>query len=138
MAEVVRVIGARPLLREVLLDPATLRARAAPPKLPLVDRAIEWLLIALLAFSPAAFGVVETWSETVVIAAAATLTILLALKLLLRPRVGFVWTLAYMPLALFVLVVLFQLIPLPEEIFKAIAPGAHGLKARLLADVPDA
>lgn len=32
------------------------------------DKLIEWLLIALLAFMPFAFGAVEAWSEEVVIA----------------------------------------------------------------------
>src|SRR5215217_7793044 len=82
MAEVARVIGARPLLREVLLDPATLMARSAPPGLPLVDRVMEWGLVGLLVFCPAVFGAVETWSETVVIAISGALALLLSIKLL--------------------------------------------------------
>ena len=30
-----------------------------------LDRAIEWILIALLAFCPFAFGAVEAWSEAI-------------------------------------------------------------------------
>jgi len=35
------------------------------------DKLIEWLLIALLAFMPFAFGAVEAWSEEVIIGLAA-------------------------------------------------------------------
>src|SRR5438552_2357648 len=136
MAEVVRALGARPLLREVLLDPAALMVHAPPT--PRIDGVMEWGIVALLSVAPAAFGVVETWSETILIAAAGTLAAILAGKLLLRPRVEFAWSWAYAPMALFIGLVMGQLIALPESWVAAIAPGGHALRARLLSDLPNA
>ena len=45
------------------------------------DQVIEWLLISLLAFMPFAFGAVEGWSEEVVAALAAAISICFLLKL---------------------------------------------------------
>lgn len=46
------------------------------------DRVIEGLLIALLVFAPLAFGVVEAWSEQVVILLACAIAACFCLKLI--------------------------------------------------------
>ena len=48
------------------------------------DRPIEAMLAALLAFMPLALGAVQPWSELVVVAAAALMSLALAAKLELR------------------------------------------------------
>ena len=45
------------------------------------DDVIEWLLISLLAFMPLAFGAVHAWSEEIVVALAAAISICFLLKL---------------------------------------------------------
>ena len=93
---------------------------------------MEAILITLLAFMPLAMGVVAAWSEMVVVVAAAALAALLVLRLLISPNVRFVWTWAYVPVALFVLVAVLQLIPLPVDMVRAISPGTAETKTRLL------
>ena len=102
------------------------------------DRIIEWLLIALLAFMPLAFGAVEAWSELVVVTIAAAMVICLAAKLIIRKDTSFVWTWAYVPLVLFLSLVFLQLIPLPAELVRLISPSTAGMKSSLLGDLPDA
>jgi len=102
------------------------------------DTVIEWLVIALLAFMPLAFGAVEAWSELVVIALTSAMAIVLALKLASQRETGLVWSWAYVPIALFVLVVVLQLVPLPAGLVRAISPGTAATKTKLLGDLPNA
>ncbi len=102
------------------------------------DTAIEWVLVLLLAFMPLAFGAVQAWSELVVIAGAAALSLLLCLKLIVRRDARFVWTWAYIPIVLFLLLAVIQLIPLPSSVVSLISPNTVETKAELLADLPDA
>ncbi|TKJ34785.1 MAG: hypothetical protein CEE38_16630 [Planctomycetes bacterium B3_Pla] len=101
------------------------------------DRIIEWLLISLLAFMPLAFGAVEAWSEEVVIALAAAISISFLLKLVLEKNTRPLWSWAYVPVALFVLVAIFQLIPLPTGLASAISPNTVATKKELLGDLPN-
>ncbi|MBM4040158.1 MAG: O-antigen ligase family protein, partial [Planctomycetes bacterium] len=102
------------------------------------DSAIEWLLAALLAFLPLALGAVHAWSELAYVAAAGAIALCLALKLLVNRDVSFVWTWAYVPAALLLLIVALQLIPLPVGVVRALSPETAALKTRLLADTPGA
>ncbi|MFW6107308.1 MAG: O-antigen ligase family protein [bacterium] len=102
------------------------------------DTAIEWLLVALLAFMPLAFGAVEAWSEFVVVLLAAAVALCLAAKLVVRREERVVWTWAYVPLVLFLLVAALQLLPLPREAVRAVSPHTEAVKADLLGDLPDA
>ena len=76
------------------------------------DWMIERLLIALLAFMPLAFGAVEAWSEVIVMILVAAISICFLLKLVAEREVRPVWSWAYAPVLLFLVVVIFQLIPL--------------------------
>ena len=100
------------------------------------DRPVEWMLVALLAFMPLAFGAVQPWSEAVVVAAAAVMSLLLAAKLLVRPDVRLVRTWAYAPVLAFVLLVLLQLVPLPAWLLKLISPNTVALRAELMQSLP--
>ncbi len=101
----------------------------------LFDRTIELLLIGLALFAPAAFGAVEPWSEQIVIAVVALTTICFCLKLLLYPQTPFIWSWTYVPIALFLLLVCFQLLPLPLGVIRFLSPGTVALKTHLLSDI---
>ena len=101
------------------------------------DKVIEWLLISLLAFMPLAFGAVEAWSEEVVIALAGAISVCFLLKLIFRKGAGIVWSWTYVPVALFIIVAVFQLIPLPGGAVNVISPGTAAVKKELLGDLPN-
>jgi O-antigen ligase len=101
------------------------------------DTAIEIFLICLLGFMPLAFGVVHRWSEEVVIIVSGVLLVCLLLKLLVHPEHKLVWTGAYIPVAFFLLVAVFQLVPLPASLVGAISPSTVALRKELLGDLPE-
>jgi O-antigen ligase len=101
-----------------------------------LDAAVEWLLAGMLAFMPLAFGAVEPWSEFVAVAAALALALLLVVRRVVRPDCPGGWTWAYVPVALFVLLALLQLAPLPESLVRSLSPETVAEKRRLLADLP--
>ena len=101
------------------------------------DKVIEWLLISLLAFMPLAFGAVEAWSEEVVIALAAAISVCFLLKLIFEENTRFIWSWAYVPVAVFLLVAVFQLIPLRTSLVSAISPNTAAVKKELLGDLPN-
>jgi tetratricopeptide (TPR) repeat protein len=116
----------------------TLNLETAPGRIELV---IEALLVGLLLFMPAALGVVAPSSEMVVVCVAAAIAACLALKTLLHRRAEgrrIVWSWAYLPIALFVLLAVAQVVPLPASVVKSISPATVELKSRLLADAPSA
>jgi len=101
------------------------------------DTVIEALLIALLVFMPLAFGAVEAWSELVVITLAGAMAICLALKLLVSRETKVAWTWAYVPAGLFVVLALFQLMPLPAGLVGLVSPNTAATKTMLLGDLPN-
>ena len=109
-------------------------------KLPLsrFEVAIEWLLVGLLAFMPLAFGVVHAWSEEVVIALSGAMAVCFLLRLIFRPEAHLVRTWAYVPIAAFIFISLFQLVPLPRWLVAVISPNTVRLKTELLADLANA
>jgi O-antigen ligase/tetratricopeptide (TPR) repeat protein len=111
------------------------------PILPLEDVAaprsrwdvfFEVTLGALLAFMPFALGAVEAWSELVVTAAAAVLAMGLAVRAVLDRTFRPGWTWAYVPLALFLLLGMLQLVPLPPSVAEALSPPTSTLRKELL------
>ncbi len=98
------------------------------------DAVIEWLLVALLLFLPLALGAVHAWSEFAYIAVTGGIAVCFALKLLVHRDVGIVWTWAYVPIALLVLLAILQLIPLPTGLVRAISPNTAAMKTQLLGD----
>ncbi|MFQ6036449.1 MAG: O-antigen ligase family protein [Sedimentisphaerales bacterium] len=99
------------------------------------DIIIESLLIGLLAFMPLAFGVVHAWSEEVVIVLSGAIAICFVLKLLCYRDQDIIWTWAYVPLAVFLLIPIFQLISLPRSAVEIISPYTAALRAELLGDL---
>src|SRR3954463_11316458 len=101
-----------------------------------LDVAVECLLAGCLPFLPLAFGAVEPWSEFVAVAASLALAVLLVVRRLVRPDCPPSWTWAYVPVALFVLLALLQLAPMPESLVRSLSPETVAEKGRLLADLP--
>lgn len=100
-----------------------------------LDRAIEWLLIGLLAFMPLAFGVVEAWSEEIVILLAAAVSICFCLRLMFTRDMPLTWTWAYLPAAAFILVAIVQIVPLPAALVGLISPQTESRKMELLSQI---
>jgi len=110
-----------------------------PPRTSRIDPLIEVLLIALLAFMPAPFGVVAAWSEGVAYAIGAAIAICLAVRAVAAPQPRELrFSLAWVAIALFILVVAAQLLPLPMSVLRAVSPHTAAMKAELLNDLPDA
>lgn len=103
-----------------------------------LDTVIELLLGTLLLFMPLAFGVVHAWSEAVVLAVTAVIFMCFLLRVVIHPSRPFVWTWAYVPIFLFLLCVVLQLIPVPASVLNIISPNTVALKTQLLGDLPDA
>jgi tetratricopeptide (TPR) repeat protein len=101
------------------------------------DMMIEWLLISLLAFMPLAFGAVEAWSEEVVVILVAVISVCFSLKLIFEKHTHLIWSWAYIPVALFVVVAVFQIVPLPTSFVDAISPNTAAMKKELLGDLPN-
>jgi tetratricopeptide (TPR) repeat protein len=97
-----------------------------------LGRVIETLLICLIAFMPFAFGAVQAWSEQVVVVLSSTILFLFLLQKILKPQEGFTRTSAYLPILLFLFVIVLQIIPLPQNIVSALSPQTVSLKKELL------
>ena len=102
-----------------------------------LDRVIEGLVVGLLAFAPLAFGAVEAWSEQIVIALAASISICFVLKKLVSRAAPVTRSWVYVPVMAFLLVVVIQLIPLPASFIRIVSPHTALLKTELLEDVPN-
>jgi len=102
------------------------------------DVAIEWMLGGLLAFMPLAFGVVHAWSEEIVIALSGMVVFCFLLKLVYYRNLYLIWSGSYAAVAIFLFVVVFQLIPLPTVLVKIISPNTAILKTELLGDLSNA
>jgi len=95
------------------------------------DKVIEGLIILLLAFMPLAFGAVEAWSEQVVIILTAVISICFLLKLIFEKNTRLIFSWAYIPVILFALIAVFQLIPLPASIVNTISANTAVTKQEL-------
>ncbi|MCF7957221.1 MAG: O-antigen ligase family protein [Phycisphaerae bacterium] len=110
------------------------------------DRLVECLMGALLVFMPLAFGGVHRWSEMVILVVVSAMALCVILKHGTAVR-GFglrgdseeparwVWTWAYVPMILFVLLIAFQLLPLPARLVEVLSPNTWDLKQVLMSDI---
>jgi tetratricopeptide (TPR) repeat protein len=99
------------------------------------DRAIEGLLVILLTFMPLAFGAVESWSQQIVVMICWAMMVCLGLKAVFHSDFELVWSWAYVPLGLLLLIVTVQLVPLPSWALAAVSPNTVALKTRLLGNL---
>jgi len=104
---------------------------AIAERTPVVDLAIEVVMVLMLAFAPFAFGGVDAWAEEVVIALAALAAVVFAVRLWACPRLPRAWV--YVPVGLFIALAVFQLLPLPAGVLRVISPRTVALRADLLA-----
>ena len=102
------------------------------------DTIIEWLLMALFIFMPFAFGVVHAWSEEVVLILSGTITMCFLFKFIYFSDTKLVRSWTYLPLGVFLLIAVIQLIPLPSGLMSIISPNTYAIKAELLNDSSDA
>ncbi|NLT75678.1 MAG: hypothetical protein GXX98_04085, partial [Planctomycetes bacterium] len=98
---------------------------------------MEGILVATLAFMPLAFGVVEAWSEEIVLLSAAVLFMCVFLRGIAVGRTSVTWTWAYVPLAAFLIVALIQLVPMPSAWIDVLSPNTVQQKTTLLSDLSD-
>jgi len=96
------------------------------------DTFIEWMLFAMLAFMPFAFGVVQAWSEQVVITFAFAIILCFALKLILCPDTALSWFWVLIPVLLFLLIPVIQLIPMPTALISRLSGNTASVKTELL------
>ena len=102
------------------------------------DIIIELLFAALLLFMPLAFGVRTAFSEEVVIFLSGAIAVCFLLRCMFCDRAGLVWTWAYVPIILFILVVIIQLVPFPASSIGVVSPNTGILRNELLGDLPNA
>jgi len=100
-----------------------------------LGRAIEWVLVALLAFAPFAFGAVDAWSEEIVILLAAIISVLFCAKAATARHTSIVWTRACIPILVIIIVTAVQTVPLPVSLVRWISPNTVAQKTELLADL---
>ena len=97
------------------------------------DRIIEILLVSLLVFMPFAFGAVHQWSqEAVVVISTAVLAVFLLRQIITAGDFVFTW--AYVPVAAFVLLAVFTIIPMPQKTVSILAAETVKLKSELLPE----
>src|SRR6476620_2384965 len=113
----------------VILDPDSLPVPGAK-----WDWSITGLLAALFIFMPFAFGAVEPWSELVIVILAAALSLCLASRALVDREFRLARTWIYLPIFLFLLLILFQQIQVPGGIVRSIAAANIATKERLLGE----
>ncbi|MCP4454486.1 MAG: tetratricopeptide repeat protein [Planctomycetes bacterium] len=101
-----------------------------------LGKTIEVAIYALLIFMPLAFGAVHAWSEFVVCILSSVITLCFLGRLIYYPDLRVLWSWAYVPISVFVLLIGVQLIELPFSWIQVIAPGTAALKQELLRDLP--
>jgi tetratricopeptide (TPR) repeat protein len=102
----------------------------------LFEKIIEILLVGLLALMPLSFGAVQAWSEEIVILTAALIALLFCSRLIVSPQQRLVRTWAYVPVVIFVLIPVLQLVPLPKALLGVISPNTLALRMELLGNMP--
>ncbi|MBE0534676.1 MAG: O-antigen ligase family protein [Phycisphaerae bacterium] len=100
------------------------------------DTAIEYLLYALLAFMPLAFGAVHAWSQQVVILLSALMAACFLAKLLIVRAAAVTFSWALVPLILFCLIPVLQLAELPVSLVETLSPNTAAIKKDLLGMLP--
>jgi tetratricopeptide (TPR) repeat protein/O-antigen ligase len=113
--------------KKALLDPNALFISGGP-----WDSLTLVLLVLLLVFAPASFGAVEAWSELIVILLASALSLCVAIRALLDRDFRPAATWLYVPLVLFLLLVVGQLVPLPTPLVSMVSPATVSTKQEFL------
>ncbi len=99
----------------------------------LSDKIIEILLTALLAFMPFTFGAVHQWSQQIVVVVSTAVLIIFLFRQIISGG-DFTATWAYVPIAVFILLAIFTIIPMPQKAVSILSPETVKLKSELLSD----
>ena len=107
----------------------------------MIDQLIKNLLILLLIFTPIAFGSMEIWAFSLMELGIILIIILGTLQWAFRkpsgvdkhdkPILGRKWTFPAILMGLFLLLVLFQMLPLPPGLLKVLSPKTYALRLDL-------
>lgn len=95
------------------------------------------VLTGFLLFLPFSLGVVEPWSELVTVCVAAVLLLALLLRSLLEASFRPSWSWTFLPLAIVITLICWQLVPLPQSLLATLSPSTAELRAELLGSNPD-
>jgi O-antigen ligase len=99
-----------------------------------IDLIIEVLLGMLLVVLPLSLGGVKTWSKEMAVALSGLITICFIFKLAICPQTRLIRSWAYVPVIVFLLLAVFQLINLPAGFVRIISPNTAALRNDLLGD----
>jgi O-antigen ligase/tetratricopeptide (TPR) repeat protein len=104
-----------------------------------MTKAIFGLFIFILLFSPLAFGTVENWSFTVMETCSVLAFLLVLIGAARQKQDYFYETPGILPLLFFLIFILLQLVPLPQEIIEKVSPETYRLyKGTVLVVQPEA
>ena len=97
-----------------------------------MDWAVEALMAGTLMFLPLAYGTTQPWSQEIFFVLVAAMGVCTLLRsIVYRDRLT--WTWAYVPIVLFVAMIIVQRVPLPAGVLGAISPHTVSLKNDVLA-----
>jgi O-antigen ligase/tetratricopeptide (TPR) repeat protein len=104
------------------------------------DQVIFWTLCGLILVIPLCLGAPPglAWAETLFMSGAAVVGLSYAMKLLTSREQAMRWSWTYVPIAIFLALVLFQIVPLPASLVRIISPATLKLRTELMSDIPGA
>jgi O-antigen ligase/tetratricopeptide (TPR) repeat protein len=104
------------------------------------DPIIFWTLAGMILLLPLCLGVPPdyAWAETLFMIGATAVGTAYALKLITNRDPRMQWSWSYVPIAVFLLLCVVQLVPLPAGVLNLLSPATLKLRTELMHDVPDA
>jgi O-antigen ligase/tetratricopeptide (TPR) repeat protein len=102
------------------------------------DWVIHAIVSVMLIFLPFAFGATEAWSQEIFCLLTTSLLLLVTLRAAFDRSASIRWQFAYLPVLLFVLLGLAQLIQWPAGIISAVSPQTTAMRSAFLGEQPDA
>jgi uncharacterized membrane protein len=102
-------------------------------RLPWSDRLIEAGTLALLIFTPLAYGTVEPWSEAIAELVILALGVVWLLAMLRQWELRIELPAGWIPAVLFLALIMMQSLPLPNWLVGVLSPGAAALNREALA-----
>ena len=89
-----------------------------------MNKGIYTIFIAILLFSPLAFGTVERWSYAVMEIASLVVVLLVFLRIF-QKKASYYETPGIVPLLLFLAYILLQVVPVPPQLIKILSPSTY-------------
>ncbi len=101
----------------------------------ILDGIIEGGVLFLIVFSPLAFGSVQVWAQTVIELIIFLMLTSWILKIIIQKKIVFLKKSLSIPILAFIVLILFQIIPLPEFILKFFS-GTHRFYNNVSSQIP--